>query len=154
MEIDVQTEILEILDAYELTIDGEILLLTTNKYPHIDIQDEDEEFPEGKLLTQLHMRKERNPRVVLRKKKKVLAETGKLECEVCGFDFEKKYGSLGYGFIECHHTVRVSELVAGNKTRLSDLSIVCSNCHQMLHRSRPLLSVDELQEIMKINCSE
>jgi predicted HNH restriction endonuclease len=31
------------------------------------------------------------------------------------------------------------------KTRLEDLAIVCSNCHRMLHRQAPLLSVRDLR---------
>jgi predicted HNH restriction endonuclease len=29
---------------------------------------------------------------------------------MCGFDFKDKYGELGEGFAECHHTIPVSEL--------------------------------------------
>jgi 5-methylcytosine-specific restriction protein A len=111
--------------------------------------DDDDEFPEGKVLTRIHKHKERNPQVTLKKKRKVLQESGKLECEVCGFDFVEIYGQLGYGFAECHHIVPVSELVDGHKTKLSDLAIVCANCHRMLHKARPLLSITELREIIK-----
>lgn len=113
--------------------------------------DDDDEFPEGKVLTRLHKRKERNPQVVRKKKMKVLQESGKLECEVCGFDFVKIYGQLGYGFAECHHIVPVSQLTDGHKTKLSDLAIVCANCHRMLHKARPLLSVSELRDRVRQN---
>ena len=104
-------------------------------YTDKDIAEDDEAFLEGRRLTELHKRIERNPKVVLRKKKKVLQETGKLECEVCGFDFVKKYGEeLGYGFAECHHIFPVSKLTEEHKTKLSELAIVCANCHRMLHR--------------------
>lgn len=109
----------------------------------------DDEFPEGKILTRLHKRKERNRKAVNGKKKKVIQETGKLICEVCGFDFAEFYGNLGVGFAECHHIVPISELSEGHKTRLSDLAIVCANCHRMLHKSRPMLSVEELTEVIK-----
>lgn len=35
------------------------------------------------------------------------------------------------------------------KTKLNDLALVCSNCHQMLHRDVENLSVEELKT--KIN---
>lgn len=111
--------------------------------------DDNDEFPEGKILTRIHKRKERNLQATQKKKRKVLQESGKLECEVCGFDFVKVYGQLGYGFAECHHTVPVSELADGYKTKLSELAIVCANCHRMLHKARPLLSINELREIIK-----
>jgi len=112
---------------------------------------DDDEFLEGKILTRLHQRKERNRKAVEQKKKKVLQETGTLECEACGFDFFKVYGKIGYGFAECHHTVPISELVADHKTRLSDLVILCANCHRMIHKSRPMLAVQELRAIIESN---
>jgi 5-methylcytosine-specific restriction enzyme A len=116
----------------------------------MDLDDEDE-FPEGKVLTKLHKYKERNQQVTRKKKKQILQESGKLECEVCGFDFVKIYGQLGYGFAECHHIVPVSELTEGHKTKLSDLAIVCANCHRMLHKARPLLVISELREMINQN---
>jgi 5-methylcytosine-specific restriction enzyme A len=46
-------------------------------------------FPEGRILTTLHRHKERNPKAVEQKKKKILKERGALICEVCDFDFAK-----------------------------------------------------------------
>lgn len=108
-----------------------------------------DEFPEGKILTRLHLSKERNYKAVEQKKRKVLQETQTLECEACGFDFFKVYGQLGYGFAECHHTVPVSELTAGHKTRISELAILCANCHRMIHKSRPMLTIQELRAIIE-----
>lgn len=112
-----------------------------------DIESE-EEFQEGRILTRLHKQRERNPRATKRKKAKVLAETGRLACEVCGFDFVAVYGEHGYGFAECHHCVPLTELGESQRTRLSDLVIVCANCHRMLHRGKTVLTIEELQQIM------
>jgi predicted HNH restriction endonuclease len=115
-----------------------------------DILNDSDEFPEGKEKTRLHKSNERNAKAVKAKKQQVLLTTGKLLCEVCDFDFNKFYGEYGYGFAECHHTIPVHNLTEGHKTRLSDLSIVCSNCHRILHRSRPIMfSIQELREIVK-----
>jgi len=35
--------------------------------------------------------------------------------------------------------------------RLSDLSIVCSNCHRMLHRGNPVFAVSELLDRLRSN---
>ena len=113
--------------------------------PPKEIIGDDEDGEEGQVLSRVHRYRERNPKLVRRKKEKVLQETGSLSCEVCGFDFEETYGNHGNGFIECHHTKPVSELKEGEKTKLSDLSLVCSNCHRMIHRTRPWLSVDDLR---------
>ena len=106
---------------------------------------DDMEAAEGRLLTSVHLIRERKPILVTKKKSKVLADTKKLECEACGFDFHKVYGSIGYGFAECHHTKPVSSLLPNEKTKLSDLAILCSNCHRMIHRSKPWLSVADLK---------
>jgi 5-methylcytosine-specific restriction protein A len=110
---------------------------------------EEEEFAEGRILTRLHKRRERSGAAVRKKKAQVIATTGRLLCEACGFDFESVYGPLGTGFAECHHTVPVSELKDGQATRLSDLAIVCANCHRMIHRSRPLLTVGDLRGLLE-----
>lgn len=107
-----------------------------------------EEFTEGRELLQLHRKKERNPRAVRQKKRQVFAAHGRLCCEVCGFDFAQAYGPLGAGFAECHHRVPLSQLAENHGTRLSDLAIVCANCHRMLYR-RPMHSVDELRNVVE-----
>ena len=91
----------------------------------IDITEEDD-FPEDKILTRTHRVRERNATLVKKKKQKVLKEKGCLECEVCDFDFFKFYGSIGEGFIECHHTVPVSDLDGKSKTKLIDLAMLPS----------------------------
>jgi hypothetical protein len=99
-------------------------------------------FEEGGVKFQLHRRKERNRRAVQRKKEIVLARHGKLACEVCDFDFAQVYGPLGAEFAECHHRTPLADLQENHRTRLSELAIICANCHRMIHRSRPMVSVD------------
>jgi 5-methylcytosine-specific restriction enzyme A len=117
--------------------------------PREVISDDEEEGQEGQILTRTHRFRERDTKLVKRKKERVLRDEGTLICEVCGFDFVKVYGDHGKGFIECHHTKPVSELKVGEKTKLSDLSLVCSNCHRMIHRKRPWLSVEGLGQLLK-----
>ena len=117
-------------------------------YTALYSEDDREEFIEGKLLTRLHQYKERNPRAVARKKKAVLDEQGRLQCEVCDFDFMEVYGDLGKNFAECHHLFPVAQLQGQQSTKIQDLAIVCANCHRMIHRSRPMLSIEELRAIV------
>lgn len=108
--------------------------------------DEDEEdFFEGKVLYRRHRRRERNQSLVEKAREKRKKEVGKLRCDICNFDFSFTYGELGQDYIECHHTKPVSELEDKHKTRIEDLALVCSNCHRMLHRKRPWLSIEELK---------
>lgn len=71
-------------------------------------------------------------------------------CVVCGFDFYKKYGDIGKGFIHVHHLVPLNEI--GEEYQLNpikDLRPVCPNCHAMLHRRKPPLTIEELKERIK-----
>jgi 5-methylcytosine-specific restriction protein A len=114
-----------------------------------ELLSEDEEFAEGKVLSRLHKLRERNPSAVRMKKRAILEKTGALRCEVCDFDFHKVYGAIGKAFAECHHILPLSQIKAGAHTKLSDLAIVCANCHRMLHRARPWLSVNDFKKVLR-----
>lgn len=105
-------------------------------------------FSEGAKLIRVHEIRERNQTLVKLKKQMALNKSGRLICEVCDFDFLRVYGELGRGFAECHHTKPVSELNDGDKTRLVDLAIVCANCHRMLHRKKPMVTMAQLRQIV------
>jgi 5-methylcytosine-specific restriction protein A len=106
--------------------------------------DEIEEAEEGRIVTAMHRRYERNLALVQAKKRRVFSELGKLACEACGFDFRERYGERGEGFIECHHAKPVRTLKPGDKTKVRDLRLLCSNCHRMVHAKRPWLTMDQL----------
>lgn len=122
---------------------------TDQQFPNYVGDLDDEDAAEGRVLTRTHKVRERNPKIVKRKKEKFLKDHGKLFCEACEFDFSKAYGSHGDGYIECHHTKPVSELLPDGRTKLSDLVVLCANCHRMVHRIRPWLTVEELKEIVR-----
>ena len=110
-----------------------------------------EEAVEGATLTRLHRAKERSPKLVQAKKKDVLRRMGKLECEICGFDFFRTYGERGRSYIECHHVQPLASLRPGTKIRLVDLALVCANCHRMLHGSRPWPTIEQLKTDLVIS---
>jgi 5-methylcytosine-specific restriction protein A len=109
---------------------------------------EEEEFPEGRVLYRLHRLRERNRDLVGQVKEKALDEHGRLFCAACAFDFAAVYGEIGRGFIECHHLLAIADLVAERATRPSDVALVCPNCHRMIHRKRPWLTVDTLSALL------
>nr|WP_255301338.1 HNH endonuclease [Bacillus cereus] len=83
-----------------------------------DLIDLEEEFSEGKQILRTHLSYERNNKVIRRAKEHFKQQYGgKLFCEICGFDFHKVYGELGKDFIEGHHTIPVSQLKEGEKTK-------------------------------------
>jgi hypothetical protein len=99
--------------------------------------------PEGGRTLRLHESVERDPTLVAMFKAKLTS----FECIVCAFDFEREYGQIGEAFIECHHTRPVSEMRPGERTDLADLAAVCSNCHRMLHRRSPMITVEQLRNM-------
>jgi len=108
------------------------------------------EVMEGQVIYRLHKHFERNAQIIKKKKTSELALKGVLECEACTFNFGKGYGKRGEGFIECHHRIPLFELNASAKTTIADLSLVCSNCHRMLHRGSKVLLVDDLKDDLKV----
>ncbi|MGY6272133.1 HNH endonuclease [Achromobacter denitrificans] len=111
----------------------------------VALEDDESAFPEGGKSYTLHRKLERDGKLPRRVKADRLATTGKLACDVCAFDFTARYGALGVGFIEAHHRRPVHQLNGKEKTKAKDLALVCSNCHRMLHRTMPPLSVEDLK---------
>lgn len=105
---------------------------------------EEFEYSEGKELYRIHKVRERDPRVIKKAKELFLKKHGSLYCEVCYINFEDKYGERGKDFIEGHHTKPVTEMKAGETTRIKDIAMLCPNCHRMIHRE-PFVTVEELK---------
>ena len=99
-------------------------------------------------IYKLHKFRERDTGIVAKKKDFVFERDGKLLCEACEFDFNVKYGELGFKYIECHHRTPLSNFTITTKTTLNDLALVCSNCHKMLHRKIDSLSVEKLKTLI------
>ena len=138
----------EIASQIKETVSNEKINIKLYKVPDED----DDEVPtvkEGRVIYKLHKLRERNSKINRKKKEKYYKENGKLDCEVCGFDFYNFYGELGKGFIEAHHRIPLSKLNSEAKTMLSDLALVCANCHRMLHREINNLSIEELKSRIK-----
>lgn len=91
---------------------------------------------------------ERNPKL----RKQALQIHG-YDCKVCGFNFEKFYGSLGKGFIHIHHIKPVSQFDAPEKVNPeTDLVPLCPNCHSMIHKKRnETITIEQLKLLMMQN---
>jgi hypothetical protein len=73
-----------------------------------------------------------------------LANGGRLPCEVCQFDFLEVYGEIGRDYAQVHHLKPLGEQTLPSQTKLSDLAVVCANCHVMIHiggRCRPIANL-------------
>lgn len=121
----------------------------TNEQYLLQSEDDGRSFVEGQEAYRLHRTIERNSKLSLLKKTTALDKKGRLSCEACGFDFHSFYGDRGKGFIECHHNIPISEAEREREVSLDELTLLCSNCHRMIHRQRPWLSVEHLEESIR-----
>ncbi|HEC75089.1 MAG TPA: HNH endonuclease [Methylophaga aminisulfidivorans] len=68
-------------------------------------------------------------------------------CAVCGFNFEQVYGAIGEKYIHVHHIIPLAEIRKEYVLNpIKDLVPVCANCHGIIHRTRPALTVEQLKE--------
>jgi 5-methylcytosine-specific restriction protein A len=110
-------------------------------------EDVEYEAPEGRLLYRRHLVYERSRRLRLERVEAAKRAHHRLECEACGFDFARIYGSVGEGYIQVHHIVPLHQ-TGETKSGPSDLALLCANCHAMAHRIRPWPSVPDLRALI------
>lgn len=95
----------------------------------------EQELPEGRLLTTLHVRRERNPKV-----RKMLLDDRRLagfRCEICDLTRPDLEEPLQEAMFEAHHLLPLAE-AGERKTKLADLALLCACCHRLLHRAMVL----------------
>lgn len=105
---------------------------------------EDPESVEGAVLEYQHKRRERDRRLVQRKKDQLLKAGKPLLCEACGVDVAGEYDLVTGAVIECHHRLPLASGV--RTTKLSDLALVCPTCHRALHSRSRWSSVEDLRK--------
>jgi len=123
----------------------ELLQVVPRSIGFPDVDDESIKGTEGARRWVQHLSRERDSKIVKAKKAETLKKSGCLKCEVCDFNFEEFYGELGQGFCEIHHKLALASAEEEVETKLSDLAILCSNCHRMIHRTIPMVSPEQLK---------
>jgi 5-methylcytosine-specific restriction enzyme A len=92
------------------------------------------EFAEGRLLTEIHVRRERSPKVrqalIASRKKR-----GWLACDLCRWSYGQEPEAFCEAAFEAHHLLPLALLVEGRKTKLEDVALLCANCHRLIHRA-------------------
>jgi 5-methylcytosine-specific restriction protein A len=102
-------------------------------------------YPEGASTKVLVNKYERS----VKNRKICIAHYGSI-CQACGFDFALKYGEIGDGFIIVHHIVPVSKIGPNYVIDpITDLVPLCANCHAIIHRNDPPLSISDLKSKLK-----
>ncbi|MCF8611521.1 HNH endonuclease [Gordonia sp. HY285] len=102
---------------------------------------------EGAVRRRIATYRERDPKLRGEKIAEAVRQRGRLECETCSFDFEARYGELGSGYAHVHHIVPL-HVTNEVENSLSDLVVLCANCHAMIHRRRPWKTPKQLVEII------
>lgn len=119
-----------------------LLVVLPREFSRFRSPDEVAGFPEGAKTHVMVNRYERDPR----NRKKAIEIHGE-SCMGCGFNFRKKYGEIGSGYIVVHHTVPVSQIGPDYLIDpMNDLVPLCANCHAMVHTRVPPLSIHELRD--------
>jgi 5-methylcytosine-specific restriction enzyme A len=115
--------------------------------------DEEEEFYEGRLLTEIHKRRERNPNVrrrLLTSRRKL----GRLTCDLCCGQSKSNDPIYEDATFEAHHTMPIS-MTMERTTRLADLALLCANCHRFIHRAisikKSWLGISECRELIDVS---
>jgi 5-methylcytosine-specific restriction protein A len=97
-----------------------------------DGPDEDEEFTEGQVFTRIHRRIERNRKL----RKKLISERQSkniLRCDACFATNPTSDPRLNDAIFDVHHLIPLSSQ-GSTVTKLSDLALLCANCHRIIHR--------------------
>lgn len=89
---------------------------------------------EGEQKLILHKSIERNQKFRNQKVALFLEEHGKIFCELCLFNFIETYSFLVTDIIEVHHIIPLASLSKKTKINLTDLMLLCSNCHFSIHQ--------------------
>ena len=111
----------------------------------VEFENVELEYEEGRRYQEERSLFQRDPRLVQQAK-----DFYGCVCQVCGFDFAKIYGVLGQDFAEMHHLNPLSERppeeqTSAVRTNLTEVAVLCANCHRMIHRLKPALSVEQLK---------
>jgi hypothetical protein len=71
-------------------------------------------------------------------------------CRGCDMDFVTRYGERGRDFMHVHHLLPLKQIKKAYKVDpIEDLRPICPNCHAMIHRREPMLSIEELRAMIR-----
>jgi len=100
---------------------------------------------EGERRLAIHLYKERDRELVKNKKK----AASSLNCEICGFSFGDTYGKFASHYCEVHHLLPIGALTEATEMELSDLAILCANCHRVVHLRNPPYSLQQVRDMLR-----
>jgi hypothetical protein len=70
-------------------------------------------------------------------------------CQACKMNFQDMYGDLGAEFIHIHHMRPLHDIGEEYEVDpVNDLRPLCPNCHAMIHRQKPPLTIEQLSQLI------
>ncbi|HWF18236.1 MAG TPA: EVE domain-containing protein [Verrucomicrobiae bacterium] len=114
---------------------------------HADEIEAAQRFAEGATVQRTVNAYERNPHA-----KRVCLDHYGYKCSVCLINYAEKYGEIGHACIHVHHLKMLSGIGREyDVDPIIDLRPVCPNCHAMIHSRSPMMSIDELRDLVLKN---
>lgn len=135
-------DVQQLLESYFSLFEQYSLIQSTSN----DNEEEKNDWFEDLRQYKIHKVTERNYNL----SKKVKQIQG-YSCKACNFNFEDKYGVIGKEFIEAHHLISMSNLEK-KKIKLdqkNDFTVLCSNCHRMRHKIKPIPNLEEFKKLIR-----
>ncbi|OQB12402.1 MAG: hypothetical protein BWY15_02230 [Firmicutes bacterium ADurb.Bin193] len=131
--------IIENEDEYDLKLIEYIFSSISNEQNDLNnyLNESDFEFIEGNPRLLLHIKNEKGRNYTVIKKAKEQFKNknnGILFCEACKSILSGKYGQLGCDVIEGHHNIPFAVLPKGSVIKISDIKMLCPNCHRIIHK--------------------
>lgn len=73
-------------------------------------------------------------------------------CQMCGFSPLNLYGKRNAATgLDCHHLDPLAErLDFDRESTLEDVTVLCANCHRLVHCRRPALSIEKAKTLFRI----
>lgn len=112
---------------------------------------DDDDFLEGRVLTLLHKRRERNSRIrakLLRSRR----ANHDLCCEMCGGKSAVSDPAFEDAMFEAHHRVPISASKGERMVTIAEMALVCANCHRLVHRviakEKRWVDIDEARTVV------
>lgn len=84
------------------------------------------------------------------KLKRAAMDAAKGVCTVCEVDYSKLLGGKGVRVLQVHHKEQLPQYDTPRLNTLSDLAVVCANCHALIHTdSKKALVIEALKSMLK-----
>jgi len=104
----------------------------------------DMEAREGQILVRQARFRSRNRGLI-----DAIKASSDYRCSVCDFKFGEVYGEIGNEYIIAHHIEPLGMKRGQSRTSSDDITLLCANCHAMIHARLPPFRPEQLRKSLK-----